>query len=284
MNYANHHVIITGGSSGIGKAVACTLAGMGAHITIIARNREILRQAEVEINAARKETNQKVVALSADVSQRDRIELAISDAVGRSGPCDVLVTSAGMAHPGYFMELPIDIFEETMAVNYFGSLYAIRAVVPEMVRRKKGHLVLISSGAALVGIFGYTPYSPSKFALRGLAESLRGELKPEGVTVSIVYPPDTDTPQLEQENRTKPAETKLMTATAKMWTPEDVARVIVQGMRKKSFAINPGMEMGMLSRFHSLLNPMTHRYFDHLAVKARRQKEKNADSRQKTGE
>ena len=168
------------------------------------------------------------------------------------------------------MELPLEVFERTMAVNFFGTLYTIRATLPAMVKRGRGHLVLISSGAGLLGLFGYSAYSPSKFALRGLAESLRGELRPMGIAVSIVFPPDTDTPQLAEENRTKPPETKRMTGTIKTWSAEEVARVIFKGMEKKCFAITPGMGMKSLFLFHSLLSPLTHRYLDHLAANARR--------------
>ena len=76
---------------------------------------------------------------------------------------------------------------------------------------------MISSGAALVGVYGYSAYSPSKYAVRGLAEVLRGEFKPDSVNVSIVYPPDTDTPQLAQENKTNPAETFAISGNAQMW-------------------------------------------------------------------
>lgn len=136
-----------------------------------------------------------------------------------------------------------------------------------MQQRRQGHIVLISSGAGLIGMYGYTAYSPTKFALRGLAESLRGEMKLIGVDVSIVYPPDTDTPQLEEENKTKPIETKIITGTANTWSAESVAFEIVQGIQKKSFAINPGFEMALLSRLHSLLAPGINWYMDWIVSK-----------------
>ncbi len=268
--FHQQHAIITGGSSGIGKAIAQLLASRGAHISIIARTHATLNTAKSEIEAARASRNQHVVAISADVADRVQVEQAVASAIGQVGPPDFLITSAGMAHPGYFQDLAIEVFERTMAVNYFGTLYAIRAVLPVMERQHKGHLVLISSGAGLIGLYGYTPYSPTKFALRGLAESLRGELRRTGVRVSIAYPPDTDTPQLVKENETKPFETKLITGTAKTWSAENVAGVIVRGIRKKSFVITPGMEMTVLARLHSLLAPGLDWYFDRLVTRARR--------------
>ena len=163
----------------------------------------------------------------------------------------------------------MEIFERTMAVNYFGSLYCIKAALPAMEKRGQGHLVIISSGAGLMGIYGYSPYSPTKFALRGLAESLRGELKPS-VGVSIVYPPDTETPQLAAELKTKPLETQEITGTAKTWSAEAVAQEIVRGIYQKSFMITPGLEMSVLGRLHSLLAPGLNWYFDRIVAKVKR--------------
>jgi 3-dehydrosphinganine reductase len=264
------HAIITGGSSGIGLAIACQLAQEGGvHLSIIGRDPEKLNTAQGQIRHAFKEPQQDCLGLSADVAQQQEIEQAIATAIEKFGAPDLLITSAGMAHPGYFQELPLAIFEKTMAINYFGTLYAIRAALPAMLSQKRGQIVMISSGAGLVGLFGYTPYSPSKFALRGLAESLRGELKQSGIGVAIAYPPDTDTPQLAAENLTKPPETQLITGTAQMWTAPAVATTILRGIRRRQFVITPGLEMQLLYRFHSLLAPVLQWYFDQLAARVK---------------
>ena len=141
--------------------------------------------------------------------------------------------------------------------------------LPAMVQQGRGAIVLISSGAGLIGVYGYTPYSPSKFALRGLAESLRGELKVSGIQVAIVYPPDTDTPQLAEENKTKPPETQKITASAETWSAENVAIAIVKGIEKKQFAIAPGTEMSILHKLHSLINPVLNWQFDQIVTQVR---------------
>jgi 3-dehydrosphinganine reductase len=264
----SQHVLITGGSSGIGRALARLTAQKGACISVIARDPEKLERARREIQDSFARSDQKVIAFSADVSDRIQIETAVTAAIGELGPPDLVVTSAGMAHPGRFMDLSISVFERTMAVNYFGTLYTVRAALPSMLARKRGHLVLISSGAGLIGIYGYTPYCPGKFAVRGLAESLRGELKQGGISVSVVYPPDTDTPQHREEDKTKPPETRRITAMARTWSAEGVARVILEGVRRKSFLITPGMEMRLLSSFHSILRPFIQRYLDYLTSRS----------------
>ena len=270
--FSGQHALITGGSSGIGKAVANLLVQQGANVSIIARDLIKLETAKQEISASIIDSQQRILAITADVSQQAVLELAIKEAIADLGCPQILITSAGIAIPGYFQELSLDIFQQTMAVNYFGSLYAIKAVLPEMIAAKQGHIVLISSGAGLIGLYGYTAYSSSKFALRGLAESLRGELKPHQIKVSIVYPPDTDTPQLVAENKTKPPETKLITETAQLWTAEGVAQEIIQGMVQKKFAIAPGWEMTLLNKLHSILGGLLNWYFDKIVIKYRKNK------------
>jgi 3-dehydrosphinganine reductase len=268
-DWTGKHAIVTGGSSGIGKAIAMLLIERGANISAIARDWEKLQQAKAEVEALKVRKEQIVNIVAADVSNQREIEGAIATSIERLGVPNLLITSAGIARPGYFKEQTIDIFEQTMAVNYFGSLYAVKAVLPTMQEQGKGQIVLISSGAGLIGIYGYTTYSPTKFALRGLAESLRSELKGSGVDIAIVYPPDTDTPQLIEENKTKPSETKLITASASLWKAEGVAQEVLRGIDRGSFAITPGLEMKVLARLHSVIAPLLNWYFDRLARKAR---------------
>jgi 3-dehydrosphinganine reductase len=266
--FSGRHAVVTGGSSGIGLALSRLLVGQGADLSLVARDRSKLDAAGEQVEAAKAAEDQRVRLYCADVSDRMQVETAFSAILRDQGPPDLLVTSAGVAHPGHFLDLPEEVFERAMAVNYFGTLYAVRAALPSMVERRKGRLVLISSGAGLIGTYGYTAYSPSKFALRGLAEALRGELGQSGIGVSIVYPPDTDTPQLREENKTKPEVAKRITGTARTRSAEAVAEKIMQGIEKGAFAITPGWEMTLFFRFQSFLAPLAQRYFDYLAGKA----------------
>ncbi|OKH18910.1 SDR family oxidoreductase [[Limnothrix rosea] IAM M-220] len=263
------HAIITGGSSGIGKAIASLLIQQGYSISLIARRPELLEGAKIALEKERINPKQNIYCFSADVANREQITEAVETAIAELGAPDLLITSAGVARPGYFAEMPVDVFEQAIAVNYLGTLYAIKAAIPAMQQQQKGQIVMISSGAALIGLYGYTAYGPSKFALRGLAESLRGELKCFGIGVTIVYPPDTDTPQLAAENKTKPEETKQITGTAEMWQPDKLAAVILQGVEQNKFAIAPGLELTLLNRLHSLLAPVLNWYFDGIVRKVR---------------
>src|SRR5450432_1004657 len=170
MKYAQKHALITGGSSGIGKATAILLAKQGANVTIIARTQATLDSAQQEIEAARADPVQKVIAVSADVGVREQAENAAKTAVDALGTPDMVFAYAGLSHPGYFSEIPTDVFELLNAVNYLGTVYILKVIVPAMQARRSGNLVLMSSGAGLVGIYGYTAYTPTKFAIRGLGE------------------------------------------------------------------------------------------------------------------
>jgi len=270
LSLRDQHVLITGGSSGIGLALARQSAAAGARVSLIARDPAKLAAAQAAV-AAVATGNAQVFTASADVSiERDALE-ALAAVERVHGPVDILIASAGVARPGYFEEVPVAVFERTMAVNYFGTLYLLKAVVPAMRQRAQGIVVLISSGAGLFGLFGYTPYAPSKFALRGLAEALRAELQGTGVHVAIVYPPDTETPQLAEENRTKPVETKAITAGGGVWSADDVARVTLRGIARRRFAITPGLPITALAWLHSILAPVLHWSFDRTARRARRQ-------------
>ncbi len=269
MSFQQQTAIITGGSSGIGKAIAKILVSQGFQLAIIARDHAKLILTQEKLKAIKKYPEQKILIYVADVSDRRQAEQAITSAITDLGTPDLLITSAGIVYSDYFEHLPIEVFEETMAVNYFGTLYCLKAVFNRMKQEQKGHIVLVSSGAGLMGIYGYSAYSPSKFAIRGLAESLRPELKLWGINLSVVYPPDTDTPQLEQENKTKPPETKAITGKAKTWSAEAVAQAIIQGIQQKSFVITPGLEMSLLAKLHSLFATQIHQYFDRTIAKVR---------------
>ena len=247
------HALITGGSSGIGLALAHRLARGGYALTLIARRAALLEQARAELAAA---SGVQVNIIPADVSVRSEAEDAVRRAIAALGPPALVVTSAGMARPGHFDELPVEVFERTLAVNYLGTLYVVKAAVPAMKDAGGGRIILISSGAGLIGIFGYTAYSASKFALRGFAESLHAELRDQGIGVSIAFPPDTDTPQLAEENRTKPAQTKAITARAGVWKATDVADCILRGAERDVFAITPGWQLSALYRFGGLITPL----------------------------
>jgi len=140
------------------------------------------------------------------------------------------------------------VFERHMEVNYFGTLYCIRAVVPSMMARRRGTIAAISSTAGLISVFGYTAYGPSKYAVRGLCDVLRIEMKPHGVHVACIYPSDVDTPQLAGEEPYKPAETHRISGTVHPIPPEQVADAILRGIRRRSPVIYTDTKTRLLAK------------------------------------
>jgi 3-dehydrosphinganine reductase len=268
---AGSHAVVTGGSSGIGRATARLLAAGGARVSLLARDEARLDDAAREVARAGIASDMVGVA-RADVRDGAALRAGIERLTDGLGPCDILVTAAGTAHPGYFEQLDESVFRDQMEVDYFGTLHAVRAVVPSMIERRRGHLVLVGSTAALIGVFGYSAYAPAKYAVRGLAETLRVELAPHGIVVSCVYPPDTKTPGLERENALKPPETERISASIKPRDATTVARAIVRGIERDRLVITADLQTAALARAAGLLGPYVRRTMDRTVRKVRSQR------------
>jgi 3-dehydrosphinganine reductase len=238
----NKTVLITGGSSGIGLAAAKQLAASGAHVWLSARRIEVLEAALQEVQDARRDNSQRYGILPADVCDANQAKQMVASLTNAGGVPDVVINSAGDTQPGYVQELELDVFERLMQVNYFGTVYVSKAVLPGMLQRGSGHILNISSMAGYLGVFGYSAYSASKYAVTGFSEVLRAELKPHGIRVSVAFPPDTETPQLAYEEPFKPAETKAISGNAKALSAEKVAGAILQQAEKGRFLIFPGTD------------------------------------------
>ncbi len=250
----NHKtVLITGGSSGIGLALGRLLAAQGAHIWLIARQRERLEAALEQVKASAIRPEQRFGAVSAELSDPEQAFSAVEQVEAQAGLPDVLINSAGAAHPGYVQDLPLETFRWMMEANYYSTVYLTKAVLPGMIARRSGHIINISSAAGFIGVFGYTAYGASKFAVTGFSEVLRAETKRFGIRVSVVFPPDTETPQLDYENQYKPAETKAISGTAKAMKPEQVAGVILRQAAKGRFLIFPAFDVQLIYWLNSRL-------------------------------
>ncbi|XP_046449073.1 3-ketodihydrosphingosine reductase-like [Daphnia pulex] len=237
------HVMITGGSSGIGKYLAIECAKNGAHISLVSRNPTLLEEARVEVLKFASVAEQKVSCFSVDVSgPYDQIERTVLQAEEELGPLFLLANCAGYARAARFEDTSVEEIKRLMAVNYFGAAQFSHAVISGMKGRREGGIVFVSSQGGLCGIYGFAAYAASKFALRGLAESLAMELKPYNLTVTVSFPPDTDTPGFAEENKNKPEETRLISETAGLFSPETVAKVLLDHSLKGKFISTVGFE------------------------------------------
>src|SRR5262245_6493297 len=182
-------VLITGGSSGIGRATALRLAGHGAKVAVAARSAEGLAEVVQGIT----ERGAEGLAIPTDVTEAEQCRRAVEETVSRFGGLDVLLCSAGLSMRAYFEGSNLEAMERVMRVNFFGTLYATHFALPH-VKQRKGSLVAISSLTGKRGIPSYAVYGASKFAVQGLYEALRLELKRDGVHVGVVSPGFVDTP------------------------------------------------------------------------------------------
>lgn len=172
------HVLITGGSKGLGLALAREFIKRGCDVSVVARNQSDLLSALQDLVALGKTlpTPPKIQALSADTSSMDDLAKALSVAADAAGPIEVLVCNAGLSIPGLFVNQQITDFESQMEVNYMGTVRTIKCALPTMLARRQGHIVITTSVLSVLGFAGYSSYAPTKWALRGLADCLHNEV------------------------------------------------------------------------------------------------------------
>jgi NAD(P)-dependent dehydrogenase (short-subunit alcohol dehydrogenase family) len=182
-------ILITGGSSGIGRTAALRLAGYGSKVVVAARNQHALD----EVASEARKVGSEMLAVATDVTVADQCRRAVQTAIDRYGRLDILLCSAGLSLRAYFAGSDLETLERVMHVNFFGTLYMTHFALPH-VKRTKGSLVAMSSLTGLRGVPSYALYGASKFAVQGLYDSLRLELKRDGVHVGIVAPGFVDTP------------------------------------------------------------------------------------------
>lgn len=187
--------VVTGASSGIGRLIAVRLASEGARVALVARREDALGLLASEIVAA----GGKALPLPCDVGDREQVFAAAQQALEHFGAVDLLVNNAGYGHHRRFLEWDLEDMECMMRVNYLGSLYWTKALLPQMVERKRGWLVYMASVGGKIGVPEETAYAASKFALVGLAEALSLEVEDEGIHVLTVCPGTFRTDFFDQE-------------------------------------------------------------------------------------
>ena len=176
--------LITGGSRGIGKAIALVLAEEGVNVAITGRNEEKLKAVAQEIE----EKGVKSAYAVFDITSKTEVYGALEKLQKDFGKIDVLVNNAGIAAFGGILEMEDEKWEEIVKTNLFGAYYVVKAVVPSMVERKTGDIINISSTAGLKGNAMTSAYSASKFGLIGMSESMMLELRKQNIRVTTLMP------------------------------------------------------------------------------------------------
>lgn len=230
-------VIITGGSSGIGKACAFAFARQGCKVVITGRNGIHLHEAAAEI---RKSTGAEVLKVESDVSYQADCKRIIDETLTEFGRIDILINNAGISMRALFSDVEMSVIKQLMDINFWGTVYCTKYALPEIMK-VKGSIVGISSIAGIKGLPGRTGYSASKFAMGGFLESLRIENLKTGLHVMTVYPGYTASNIRKTAlNKDGKQQEESPLNENKLDTPEKVAEEIVKGIfkRKKTLVLS----------------------------------------------
>ncbi|KAI8983844.1 hypothetical protein BDB01DRAFT_790301 [Pilobolus umbonatus] len=237
---AGKHCFITGGSTGLGKALAVELVKEGADITIIARRQTELDLAVEEIKSYRVKESQKVISISADVTSAKDVVSAFDEAEKKMGRNPEFVCAcAGASLPKFFLDYEMEDFEKATSLNYLGQAYVAHQAALRMrdSNIKGGKIVFVSSMLGMLSFAGYGNYSPTKYAVRGLADTLRNELKRYSIGVHIFFPGNIQSPGFDRENLTKPEVTKVIEGANTPQTSTLCARSLMKGLKSGYYMI-----------------------------------------------
>ncbi|KAF8351400.1 oxidoreductase [Amanita rubescens] len=238
------HCYVTGGSTGLGLELAKQLTARGAHVSIVARNKERLERALEDLEAflqkSRLSSEQKLKAYSyslTDLAASTAALQAASDEHGGKCP-DAVFLCAGASRPSFFIEENEDTLRRGMDNAYWVQAFSALAAVKKMVKDGvRGKIVFVSSLLGYMSIVGYSSYSPGKHALRGLAETLRSELLLYSISVHIFFPGTIYTPGYVEENKTKPKITLKIEETDDGLKPDQCAQALLRGVESGQFHI-----------------------------------------------
>jgi 3-dehydrosphinganine reductase len=269
--FRGKNVLITGGSSGIGLEIAMAFGKLGADLFLVARNKARLDEAKKRIKD-RVGTDVQFYIFQADVSVREQIEAVIHKVGNEYNGLHTLINNAGIFLPGRVEDNPIEDLEHIMRVNYFGTLYATKAAWPYLKAAQNGHLGFVSSVAGYAGAIGYGAYAPTKFAIAGLAECLRMEAADHGIGVTIVFPPDTDTPQLHYENENTLPECLALKKSTRVMRPEAVAQKFVEGIVNYQFEVLCNFESKYIRWVKAMWPGLYFKILDDIVAKDRRKR------------
>lgn len=195
----NRIAVITGGGRGIGRSTAIHFASEGADVALIARSTDEIESVSDEIRSM----GRKSIPVKADISQEGDVNKAFSQIQNSLGPVDILVNNAGIEIKTPFCHMPMEEWDQTMAVNTRGTVLCTKAVLQDMIKRKKGNIINIASGAGLRGLPGSSAYGASKAAVIALTYSLADEIRNKGVRVNAICPGPIETGMLDRSKSTE---------------------------------------------------------------------------------
>ncbi len=233
-------VVITGGSSGIGLDLAKAYAQQGANLVLLARNQGRLDSALSACKAVAQTDQQIILAFSVDVADQTQLNACVETIKQKISSPDVVILSAGIVASEHFLSQSDEGFSNIMQTNVLGSRAVARAFLPDMIERGSGQLCFVGSLGGLISTYGYSAYGASKFAVMGMAGALRQEIHQSGVGVSVLCPPEVDTPMVEKESENILAQTRFIKDLGGTLNVKTVTKAALKGIAKNRFIIIPG--------------------------------------------
>lgn len=230
---------VVGGSEGIGLAVSERLVTRGVDVAVFGRSADKLA---VAAEACERAGGRRPYVAALDVTDADDTASVLERSVADVGVPDLVITTAGFARSEWFDQADLEQVRAMIETNYLGTVHVCHALVPHLVAAGTGSIVTTASMAGLTGVFGYAGYSASKFAVVGFSEALRRELRPTGVHVAVLCPPNTRTPGFDEENRTKPAEVLAAEEKVKTLEPGQVADHLLRVLPSRPNVVIPSLD------------------------------------------
>ena len=243
-NYKLCHILIFGGSSGLGESLALNLSKKGNIISIASRSENKLKKTKEKCLSQNK--NSQCEYYICDITKEEEIKETLEKSIKKNGFPKLIINCAGIAHPGFIEEISYEQYEKDMNLNYFGSLKLIKEfklIYNEKKPKEEIDLVFVGSVLGLIGSIGYSCYSPSKYALKGLIDSLRFEFLNENLNLHYFAPSNMDTPGLKIENENKPQLVLNMENNAQTISSDYAAHVLLSNLDKYIITTEPNLEL-----------------------------------------
>jgi short-subunit dehydrogenase len=225
--------VVTGGGSGIGRAVALALASRGAHIALVDVNAEALAESKRLVEEHAVTTSTHIV----DVSSREQLSALPEQVIAEHGAVHILVNNAGVSVSHTFVDQSVEDLEWITGINYWGVMYGCKFFLPYLLEQDEAHIVNMSSSAGLSGMKGQSSYGATKFAVRGLSESLYVELARTNVGVTCVHPGAVATNILNTARMAEDDREKMLKYFHMAVSPDKAAQLILRAIEKKRFKL-----------------------------------------------
>lgn len=238
---AGKTIYITGAAGDMGLIAAKMLANRGANIVILDVNPTDFALHDIE--SARLRPEQRVGRYRLNISDRAMVIETVRTAIEEFGAADILVNMAGIGPVEELIEMKFEAFDRVIQINLYGTRHIVEAVLPRMIARGSGKIVLVGSLGGIVPVFGYTAYGASKFGVMGLAQCLRYELKPRGISVACFCPGEVLTPGLAEERKKLPPASAALTKIGGTVSVERAVHALVEGIEHDRFMIIPGWKV-----------------------------------------